>query len=165
MSYLIYQKLFSSFYLEKKTPDIYKKNKKQSSLPVSVCIKSGGHCVCVCFVQHAFSMTARETNCFSLFMEVCSDSWWSETRLPGLLKVILAVSCVLLPWSCISCFARTSSNRRLCLGAVGLDCLNMSTWNCSKRVTDRETHKNSIIFFQWWTQKWDHICEVFLGQC
>lgn len=49
-------------------------------------------CVCV----YAAGMTAKETNCYSLFMEVCSDSWRSETRLPGLLKVILAVLCTLL---------------------------------------------------------------------
>lgn len=28
-------------------------------------------------------MTAKETNCYSLFMEVCTDSRRSETRLPG----------------------------------------------------------------------------------
>lgn len=77
--------------------------------------------------QHAVGMTAKETNCYSLLVEVCSDSWRSETRLPGLLKVILAVPCMLLQRSCISCFARSSSNRRLCLGVVGLGCLNVFT--------------------------------------
>lgn len=45
--------------------------------------------------QHAVCTAAKDTNCYSLFMEVCSDSWRSETRLPGLLKVILAAPCVL----------------------------------------------------------------------
>lgn len=43
--------------------------------------------------QHAVGMTAKETNCYSLYVEVCSDSRHSETRLPGLLKVILCRVC------------------------------------------------------------------------
>lgn len=45
--------------------------------------------MCVHVGQRAVGMTARETNCCSLFVEVCTESWHSETRLPALFTVIL----------------------------------------------------------------------------
>lgn len=82
-----------------------------------------------------------KTNHDSLFIS-CHDSCYSETQLPGLFAVTFAVLHSLLPWSCISCFARSSSNQQFCLGVVCLDCLSVFTWNPSTRVTNMGTNKH-----------------------
>lgn len=102
---ILFQKQKYCYHHLEKSPENY-----TNSLPVSVLYSFRRSYL----GQHAASINAK-TKCYSVFVELHSDSFHSETRLPSLLTLTLALLCTLYGWSSISCFARCVWTVRTCL--------------------------------------------------